>query len=522
MKYLKLVQIWCRVENRLKFSRRRYFSSCPPVREIHLFIPEIDCDETFVRRFKVDEMAVGKVCLLNQMVKLDYSYSYTHSLKPLIHNNVYYFEYGIVLAAKYKQTGDVGYVELFKKCYYDYLNTRASIISSYIMSLHIPNVLIALDMFGPSLDYGFKKSVYCELYSMYRYLERHQEKHLLANHYFENLKALTIASYLFGEDKKYNKYLRLLKEQAQGQILSDGVHYELSPMYHKLILEDLLRIASLDINGDWLKQTIQIMTSAMVSMEEGIGRTPLFNDAGDNVAKTSKSLLGACTRIMGVNPVTSVALTSAGYFKIYDANIAMMIDCGRIGVDYQPAHGHCDCLSFELSINGMPLFVNQGTYEYQGEDRNYFKRTSAHNTVMINGHEQSECWGEFRVGKRITSTSGLMNEQIFVGSCINYYGETHKRQIALKNKCLEVMDTISGSGQSYLHIAPNYSYLNGIITKGDETICRVEPINCSVSFITEGILCTYAQEFGKVEQCTCLMFCWDELQGPHGYKVLFE
>ena len=59
-------------------------------------------------------------------------------------------------------------------------------ISVYSMALQIPNVLIAFELFGDAVDKDFREKVYCELYSQYKYIASHQEKHLLANHYFED------------------------------------------------------------------------------------------------------------------------------------------------------------------------------------------------------------------------------------------------------------------------------------------------------------------------------------------------
>lgn len=531
VKYLKLGQIISRISNEIKSKQRVHCTNYPTVRQLHLAITEIDCDEVFCSRFKVERISEGEVCLLNHMVKTNYSYDYTHSVKPLIHNNVYYFEYAVALGARYRQTGDSRYIETFKRCYIDYLASDANVRSSYIMSLHIPNLLITMDLMGEALDEVFKEKVYCELYSQYLYLKAHQETHLLANHYFENLKAVIIAAYLFGEDKKCVKFLQKLKDQCEEQILKDGMHYELSPMYHKLIQEDLLRIAVLRGQGDfpvceWIVPTIQKMTDAMCFLEKGIGRTPLFNDSGDNVAKTCRSLVKAVKRVCGVEPNINTVLAESGYFKMAEGKIALILDAGKIGVDYQPAHGHSDCLSFELAYDGQPLFVNQGTYEYQGNKRKQFKLTMAHNTLVINGHEQNQCWGGFRVGNRIKNVKGHLSDFSFEGEYTNIFGEKHERSVSLCDGVLQVWDSTSGTGmvKSYLHIAPEYKVVrNTIIRKRDEKeVALWEAIGCSVTIKSDGKLCEYAPEFGKMEKCSCIVFSWkiDDIQ--HGYKIIFR
>ena len=533
VKYLKPIQVTYQVLNRFKKKGRSYFEKLPVgYRGGRIAISELDCDGLLVERFKPELMKKGKVCLLNQIVNLDYAPSYTKSLKPLIYNNVYYFEYGIALASEYQRTKDATWWELFKKCYQDYLDAKAELKSAYSMALHIPNVLIALELFDGAVEQDFREKIYCELYSQYLYLQKHQEKHLLANHYFEDLKALIIASYLFMDDKKLKCYLKAFKKQCDEQILADGVHYELSLMYHKLILEDVMRIGMLAKQSDfpecrWITPLIQKMTNACYSLEKGMGKTPLFNDAGDNVAKTCEQLCIAADNQFGLKPVQKDAFEASGYYKLYDGNKALIFDAGKIGVDYQPAHGHCDCLSFELSIDGKPLFVNSGTYEYQGDLRKCFRKTCAHNTVVIDGHEQSQCWGGFRVAKRIQNVSCSKSGNDVRGRYKNYFGEQHSRKISLEAGVLTVEDSvdarIGARVTSYLHIAPDYKVdKNEIKDKYGNVVCKVEAHNCEMDKATEYELCYYASEFSDLQIGSCLVFSWEADNRQHGYTIDFN
>ncbi len=532
-KYLKPIQVTYQVLNRFKKKGRVYFEDLHGEhREVRIAIPELDCDGLLIERFKPVWMAKGKVCLLNQEVDLNYAPSYTKSLKPLIYNNVYYFEYGIALASEYQRTKDVVWWELFKKCYEDYLAAHADVKSAYTMALHIPNVLIALELFGDAVEDAFRQKVYCELYSQYQYLQEHQEKHLLANHYFEDLKALIIASYLFKDEQKLKGYLKAFKDQCEEQILADGVHYELSLMYHKLILEDLMRIGMLTKQPefpecDWLMPFIQKMTAACYSLEKGTGRTPLFNDAGDNVAKTCKQLCLAAEKQFNIKPEQKDAFEESGYYKLYDDNITLIFDAGKIGVNYQPAHGHCDCLSFELSVDGKPLFVNSGTYEYQGNLRKYYRKTCAHNTVEINGHDQSQCWDGFRVAKRISRVHGTMGNGFVEGGYRNYLGEEHQRRIALNNGKMEVVDTVKAqdgvSVKSYLHLAPGYNVTGDTIKdKSGNVIGKVSLQNCEQTIVSDGDLCYYAPEFSDMKIGGCMVFTWKADNDKHGYTIDFN
>ena len=533
VRWLKPVQMWYQVLNRFKKKKRVYFDTLTvECREVRIAIPELDCDGLLERRFQTEWMAKGRVCLLNQVVDLNYAPDYTKSLKPLIYNNVYYFEYGVALASQYQRTKDVIWWELFKKCYEDYLNSKADVKSAYTMALHIPNVSIALELFGDAVDTVFREKVYCELYSQYVYLQAHLEKHLLANHYFEDLKALIISAYLFKDDKRLKGYLTAFKKQCDEQIVKDGVHYELSLMYHKFIIEDVMRIGMLAKQPafpvcDWLLPLMQKMVDAIYSLEKGIGRTPLFNDAGDNVAKTCEQLCLAAGKQFGIKPVLRDAFADSGYYKLYDGERALIFDAGKIGVDYQPAHGHCDCLSFELSWAGKPLFVNSGTYEYQGDLRKYFRKTCAHNTVVINGHEQSQCWGGFRVAKRISRIHGSIGDGFTEGGYRNYFGEEHQRRVTLKDGIMEVTDMVKAQEdvpvKNYLHIASGYKVENGAIKDAfGKMVCKVTALGCEMETAVDYELNYYALEFSDLKIGSCLIFSWKADDNKHGYKIDFN
>ncbi len=506
-----------------------------PVRNISVMIPVLDCDAAFVSRFSPDGLKKKEVTLLNKKFVADYTTNARKVMKPLYRFNLYYFEYAVALGAEYKRTGNSEYIVAFTDLYKDYLDAKVA-MHPYVISLHIPNILIALDFFGDSLDAEFLQEIHKELYSQYKYLLRHLEKHLLANHYFENLKAVVIASYFFREDNVCKRYMKKLYGQVKEQVLSDGVHFELSPMYHKIILEDLLRIAKLSENEDfpkceWLKPEIKKMLDAMASMEKGFGRTPLFNDSGDNVAKSASCLEKACKDILGISPTYKNSLASSGYYKLYDGDIAVMVDVGKIGPDYNPGHGHCDCLSFELCFDGNPLFVNAGTYEYQGDMRKYFRSTRAHNTLMIGTHEQSECWGEHRVARRIKNVFAENDGNTLIGEFKNYLGEKHKRILNLEERAFTVMDFITSTSEdtvsSYLHLAEGFSFVLNegnidVVDKNGKKICKIVPQGCEVIIDDSELQCVYAPEFGMLQKSECLKFMWMVDKKQHGYKIIFS
>ncbi len=77
--------------------------------------------------------------------------------------------------------------------------------------------------------------------------------------------------------------------------------------------------------------------------------------------------------------------------------VRLVADAGPLGYLSIAAHGHADALALTLSVGGMPILIDPGTYAYhtQGKWRDYFRGTSAHNTVRVDGQDQSESGGNF-------------------------------------------------------------------------------------------------------------------------------
>ena len=58
-------------------------------------------------------------------------------------------------------------------------------------------------------------------------------------------------------------------------------------------------------------------------------------------------------------------------------------------------------LSVLLDFEGQNILTDTGVSQYEeGEQRQYERGTSAHNTVVLDGLEQAEIWKSFRVGRR--------------------------------------------------------------------------------------------------------------------------
>lgn len=137
--------------------------------------------------------------------------------------------------------------------------------------------------------------------------------------------------------------------------------------------------------------------------------------------------------------------------KSNDGRVLIGIDHADLGFGTLAAHGHADALSFQMFIDGKPLFIDPGTYNYHftPEYRDYFRYTINHNTVTLNNKNQSEILGAFLWGKRakVNLVDYQINNDLDIieASHNGYEGIIHKRSFHYDNKhLLQIYDTIEG------------------------------------------------------------------------------
>ncbi len=156
-------------------------------------------------------------------------------------------------------------------------------------------------------------------------------------------------------------------------------------------------------------------------------------------------------------PARSLALEHTGYYVLRcgrgcgTGSIRAVFDCGELGYESIAAHGHADALSLTVHLDGWDLMVDSGTFDYftYPEWRTYFRSTRAHNTVEIDGLDQSEMLGAFLWGRKARSRC-LHWEPKADGGCVT--GEhdgyhvlddpvTHRRTVRLNGDARELTIT---------------------------------------------------------------------------------
>ncbi len=306
------------------------------------------------------------------------------------------------------------------------------------------------------------------------YLSRTVEHHLLANHLFANAKALVFAGAFLSEDGWLRQGLQILEREIPEQILNDGGHFERSPMYHSLILEDLMDMVNLGRVYPGLLPDYTEPASRMLSwanrMTHPDGEIGFFNDAALRVAAPVCALNAYATRL-GIERA-SCPLSDSGYIRLENANTVAFFDAAPIGPSYQPGHAHADTLSFELSHRGRRLLVNSGTSTYErSAERQHQRGTAAHNTIRLDWRDSSEVWAAFRVGRRARPLAVSTDNHTWAEGAHDGYGPViHRRQLELLPEHLTVTDSIEGSGRHNLEIFFH------LFPGADPGVIRLDPV----------------------------------------------
>ncbi len=324
------------------------------------------------------------------------------------------------------------------------------------------------------------------LYNDYQNLLHNLEYHLLGNHLLENAFSLFFGAYYFKDEEIYKRGKRLLKNELNEQILQDGGHYELSPMYHQIIFHRLLDCIQLAQTNQWkdddllpfLKEKAALMLTWLQHITYKNGSIPMLNDSAYDIATSSKDLFVYAGQL-GIN-AKNVVLSDSGYRVKKNEEYEFIIDFGEIGPKYQVGHAHADTFNFELNSKNNPIIVDRGISTYEKNKLRQKERgTESHNTVMVGDQDQSQVWGGFRVANRAKITNLVEKENYFEATHNGYkkLGILHTRKIYFEKNKIEIKDVISKDTNleqvSFFHFHPTIKNIVATNTKVkliDETI----------------------------------------------------
>ncbi|MFD2203527.1 heparinase II/III domain-containing protein [Shivajiella indica] len=317
------------------------------------------------------------------------------------------------------------------------------ILEPYPASLRIMNMIRFLLKLGPDDNTLILKTY---LLAEVNYLSKNLEYHILANHLLENAFALLMGGYFFNQKKWIEGAEKLLTSELEEQILKDGAHFELSPMYHQIILfrvlEALAYLPKENKLSQFLRNKAELMLSWLNAFSFRDGSIAHFNDSCDGIALDTLELLKIGNEL-GIKPKKTHQLKESGYRKFDIHDFELIADVNGISPFYQPGHSHADTFSFCLHYEGNPIIVDPGISTYEISPRRDWERsTKAHNTLVINGINSAEVWAGFRVGKRL-KVEIIEENKDFVQAIHDGYRKQKvkvSRKFDITNGIIEIID----------------------------------------------------------------------------------
>ena len=434
------------------------------------------------------------------------------SLGDLWRYNLNYMDF--ILQPSMNFTEGVEWIERF----INDISYNKSATDPYPISLRGINWIKFVSLYWDKLSDEQHRDIDTSLYSQYRILYRRTERHLLANHYLEDGFSLLFAAVYFNDKTFWKKAKRIVSHQLNEQILADGAHYELSPMYHCIILERLLDCYNLLCGVDGksfdgfltLRNLCAEKASHMLSWLESIvvsgDRMPLLNDSANGVA-LQPDQLREYAGLLGLQ-WECAPLSDCGYRHVVRTDYEAILDMAPLGVSYNLGHAHADSSTFLIWAKGRELLVDTGTSTYNaGCRRDYERSTRAHNTVVIDSENSSKVWGAFRCAQRANLVVEDDGPECFTLWHDGYSdkGIGYRRSFLCKNDTMEVVDVVEGNVSSiadaYFHLSPDVKIIsvenNRVVTDRAVFIFNGQ---ASIQLIKEEI----AKEYNVLQPTVCI------------------
>ncbi len=293
------------------------------------------------------------------------------------------------------------------------------------------------------------------------HLDRNLEVRLGANHLLSNLLGVVFGGLLF-EGPRADFWLRRanrLRAELSAQFGPDGAHEERSPMYHGLLLENLLDLMNLARSRpdrtprgllEALESTATAALGALSVWRHPDGEIALFGDSAFGVAHPPDTLIDYA-RSLGLTPglpATPGLLETAGFGRLEGGPFALVVSVAGPAPAHQPGHAHCDALAFELVCKGQRVVCDTGVYGYEpGERRGVARATRSHATLEVLGEEQAEIWAAHRVGGRSkVELIDFETDRSLEATCAGWStpDSLHRRRFSLGEGVLEIQDTLEG------------------------------------------------------------------------------
>ena len=232
------------------------------------------------------------------------------------------------------------------------------------------------------------------------------------------------------------------EEQIRMQLCEEGMQVERASGYHLVCTFCFIQILDLALRNnvrvsDTYKRNAEKMIDFVVGIMKPHGVYPMLKDADESDVFGERASYGLWEDINNLNMLEdhndlrwvlkagarlfnrsdmlwiathgkqgqkphlgSIAMPDSGFCTMRTGwdhdDLYCVFTCGKLGVmDQNCVHGNADALSMDVSGYGETLLIDPGRYLYEGPLRVWFKSTSAHNTITVDGRDSSELADEW-------------------------------------------------------------------------------------------------------------------------------
>lgn len=368
------------------------------------------------------------------------------------------FYFAIHLAQCYLSTKDIRYCNQFKKLVLDWIDKNPFLygvnwICPMEAAIRAINWIVAANLFGDvftndhEFQHIFSKSLVQHAEYISRFPEIYNYGHT-TNHTTADYTGLLFLALTLQNHPEANKWRQQaitgLAACMEYQVYDDGVNFEASIPYHRLVLElfgfaaVLCRANNIEFPDKYYLKLFKMFEYSAAYMDHNgnapqvgdndSGRILIFHagdefdhsyllDLGEHIfdyhflSQCKKRNPGFQIFLPDINKVIlteidaeprqtdeSIAFEMGGAYILKNSNFSLFISCFPSGQNGIGGHNHFDMASFTLSYKGIKIFVDPGTLNYTRnlQSRDEFRDIKNHNTIYIEnmriGFNKKDIW----------------------------------------------------------------------------------------------------------------------------------
>jgi len=378
------------------------------------------------------------------------------------------FHYALDLAYAYRATDEPRFLDIWQRLVGGWAtDVPADFGPTEAIDRRLQNWIYSWNIFSesmlfPGLQPVIEEAVVGSITRQAQYLRAHLTRE--RNHRTLELYALLIVGLAFpdrpGLGELRNFAWKELHNNLLTDIRADGVHREHSTHYHMVALRSFVaarenaRRFGIPVPSSYDERLAAAVEFAMYCQRPD-GSIPALSDsdtgdyreciglAGSLLHRSDFEFVATNGRSGSPPPRDHADFQAAGYYVLRSSwhdlqtrpqlHRHLTFDCGDIG---DGGHGHYDLLSIDAWA-GRPLIVDPGRFTYtdtEGNWRHWFKGTAAHNTVTVDGLDQTTYFsgkpkGNIATGQLVTRISAPRMEVVGGTAKTPRYDARHTRHV---------------------------------------------------------------------------------------------